>query len=238
MDRDRLKTIFNNIDLIIFDIDGVLVDVSTSYRKAIKKTAEYFNAGEITKNDIQLLKDEGGFNNDWDLTYELLKRRGISIPMNDVITRFQSYYWSNNGDGLILNEKWLLNKDILDKLSKVYRLAIFTGRPKIEANFVLKKNTASNYFSPVIAMEDVTNGKPDPEGINTICNSLDIGFEKVCYLGDTLDDINCAKSARVVPIGVIPPEINYDITTRFYKVGAFGVLNSVNDLIYYLNKTY
>lgn len=58
-----------NVDAVILDVDGVLVDVADSYRRAIVESIEYVYGDTIDKADIQLFKDAGGFNNDWELTY-------------------------------------------------------------------------------------------------------------------------------------------------------------------------
>jgi len=70
------------MDLLIFDMDGVLIDVSRSYRETIQRTVRIyletclgFERGKrriVTKEDISLFKSVGGFNNDWDLTSGLL----------------------------------------------------------------------------------------------------------------------------------------------------------------------
>lgn len=70
------------MDLLIFDMDGVLIDVSRSYRETIQRTVDIyletclgFERGKgrlVTKEDIFLFKSAGGFNNDWDLTSGLL----------------------------------------------------------------------------------------------------------------------------------------------------------------------
>jgi len=70
------------MDLLIFDMDGVLIDVSRSYRETIQRTVHIyletclgFERGKrriVTKEDISLFKSVGGFNNDWDLTSGLL----------------------------------------------------------------------------------------------------------------------------------------------------------------------
>src|SRR4030043_2238761 len=70
------------MDLLIFDMDGVLIDVSRSYRETIRQTVliylrkclgfEIGIRGSISKKDIALFKSIGGFNNDWDLTSGLL----------------------------------------------------------------------------------------------------------------------------------------------------------------------
>ena len=63
--------------LVVFDMDGVLVDVSASYRPAIAATVrDYFSlvlglpnppADLITPEELELLKRAGGLNNDWDM---------------------------------------------------------------------------------------------------------------------------------------------------------------------------
>lgn len=70
------------MDILIFDMDGVLIDVSRSYRETIQRTVQVyletclgFKKGKrelVTKEDISLFKSAGGFNNDWDLTSGLL----------------------------------------------------------------------------------------------------------------------------------------------------------------------
>ncbi|WP_265109083.1 TIGR01548 family HAD-type hydrolase [Halosolutus halophilus] len=58
-----------NADAVVLDVDGVLVDVADSYRRAIVDSIEHVHERTIRKPDIQLFKDAGGFNNDWELTY-------------------------------------------------------------------------------------------------------------------------------------------------------------------------
>ncbi len=69
------------VDLLIFDMDGVLIDVSRSYRQTIRKTTGLylksvlgFENGEkwVTEEEVSLFKMAGGFNNDWDLTSGIL----------------------------------------------------------------------------------------------------------------------------------------------------------------------
>ena len=70
------------MDILIFDMDGVLIDVSRSYRKTIQRTIHIYlksclgfqrSRGDwIMDEEISLFKSVGGFNNDWDLTSGLL----------------------------------------------------------------------------------------------------------------------------------------------------------------------
>jgi HAD superfamily hydrolase (TIGR01548 family) len=66
------------MDILIFDMDGVLIDVSKSYRRAIQQTIKIYletclgferKRGDwVTNEEISLFKSAGGFNSDWDVT--------------------------------------------------------------------------------------------------------------------------------------------------------------------------
>jgi len=68
--------------LIVFDMDGVLIDVSGSYRETVRKTARLFFDGAkgfekmpdplFPLADLARLKQTGGLNNDWDLTSQVI----------------------------------------------------------------------------------------------------------------------------------------------------------------------
>lgn len=69
-------------NLIAFDMDGVLIDVSGSYRDTVRRTADLFLRGAaaweslpdplFSLTDLARVKQSGGLNNDWDLTYLVL----------------------------------------------------------------------------------------------------------------------------------------------------------------------
>jgi len=52
------------VEAVVLDIDGVLVDVADSYRRAIVESVEHVYGDTIEKAAVQQFKDAGGFNND------------------------------------------------------------------------------------------------------------------------------------------------------------------------------
>ena len=56
------------VDAVVLDIDGVLVDVADSYRRAVVESVERVYGDTIERSEIQPFKNAGGFNNDWELT--------------------------------------------------------------------------------------------------------------------------------------------------------------------------
>ncbi|MDZ7701602.1 MAG: TIGR01548 family HAD-type hydrolase [Halobacteriales archaeon] len=56
------------VDAVVLDVDGVLVDVADSYRRAVVDTVDRLHGETVPRDALQALKDAGGFNNDWELT--------------------------------------------------------------------------------------------------------------------------------------------------------------------------
>jgi HAD superfamily phosphatase len=68
---------FSQIDTLVFDIDGVLIDVQDSFMKSICQTVQFYfkeilgfrgSQNLINPKETEYFKKAGGFNNDWDLT--------------------------------------------------------------------------------------------------------------------------------------------------------------------------
>jgi len=210
---------------LVFDLDGVLVDVSQSYRQAILDTVRHLGGGDLSPADVQALKDEGGFNNDWDLSSELLRRRNRSVPYAEVVRVFNQFYLGPDWNGLILREQWLLPPDLLRELQRHYRLAIFTGRPRADAEFVLRRFHVAADFTRLLAMEDVTPGKPAPDGLLLLAREF-APVPIVAYVGDTVDDARCAAGAAVPFVGILPA--NHLSTRRlrqlFVELGSRSIV--------------
>lgn len=217
-------------DVLVFDMDGVLVEVSESYRESIRETVKHFTGVLVSHDTIQNFKNMGGWNNDWLLSHRLIQDAGQNVEYVDVVEHFNRVFLGAKGDGLIRREKWLPNAGLLEALSKFAKLAIFTGRAKYEADITLDRNAAAQHFQMIVTDDSVPNPKPAPDGLYLIQNQYP--GETIWYLGDTVDDARSAQSASISFIGVSTPhnprhaEIA-EILTRF---GAFAVLDDINQL--------
>ncbi len=218
---------------LIFDMDGVLVDVTGSYREAILATVEHFTGGRLSHEEIQAMKNRGGFNNDWELSWNLARQNGVEVPYPEVVEVFQRLYRGRNNDGLLLNERWLPLDGVLERLAGRYRLAIFTGRLHEEAEFALHRFAPALRFEPVVGMDDVERQKPDPEGLKKICAALGAGSPTdLLYVGDSIDDCRAAAATQVGFIGVAAQAMPYreELASRFLREGARVVISDVNAL--------
>ncbi|HTS24714.1 MAG TPA: HAD hydrolase-like protein [Bryobacteraceae bacterium] len=211
---------------LIFDMDGVLVDVAESYRETIARTVEHFTGTPVTRAHIQEYKNQGGWNDDWRLTHHMVTNAGVSVPFESVQAQFQRLFLGSGPDGLILRERWIARPGVLEALSGRFRLAIFTGRPRAEAQLTLNRFAATLTFDPIIAMEDVENHKPAPEGL------LRIAEPGSYYIGDTVDDARCARAAKVPFIGIAAPgnPLYLDLVFLFQAEGAYAIVDDINYL--------
>jgi len=248
--------------IVVFDIDGVVRDVSGSYRRALADTVEHFTLQGYrpTPDDIDCLKSEGVWNNDWEGSQELIyryfetqgqSREQVIVDYNSIVAFFQSRYRgtdANNLTGYICDEPLLLKSSYLNQLTEAgIPWGFFSGATRASATYVLQQRLGLQ--SPVlIAMEDAP-GKPDPTGLFSTLESLDMGiddadnFPPVIYVGDTVADMFTVQKAQDIRpnltwigVGVLPPHVQETVQKRdayvesLKKAGAKIVLSNVQEL--------
>jgi histidinol-phosphate aminotransferase len=214
---------------LLFDLDGVIADVETSYRRCILETAGGFGV-EVTREELDTEVLAGDANNDWVLTQRIMAGRGVEVSLDDVTKAFQeTYLGTSTSPGLRESEQMLVPVDVLSRLAERLPLAIVTGRPREEAEWFLDKEELTDLFPTVVCMEDGPL-KPDPAPVQLARSRLAV--ERAWMVGDTPDDIRAATAAGVLPIGVVAPGPNPTASSAALREsGAATVLGTINDLL-------
>jgi histidinol-phosphate aminotransferase len=224
-DFDRLERTLATVlapEALIFDMDGVLADVRQSYRAAIVATAATFGV-TVSDSDIVEAKARGGASDDWDLTRRLCSVAGVDATFEEVKSRFEGiYHGVDGGPGLKVKEALLASPGILERLSARLPLAVVTARPREHAEEFLGRFDIGGLFDVVVAREDAPS-KPDPAPVRLALERLGVG--RAWMLGDTRDDIEAARGAGVVPIGVSVP--GDDVKAL---AGAARVVGSIDEI--------
>jgi HAD superfamily phosphatase len=212
--------------LLVFDMDGVLVDVTDSYRETIVRTVEHFTGQTIPRDSIQDYKNQGGWNNDWALSQKICRDLGVDLPYAQIVDYFN---WLFLEQGLIHRERWLPQNGLLDRLGEKFELAIFTGRTTEEAEITLHREGLRDRFLLVTAT-DVEREKPAPDGLLKIAGLRP--SKKLLYVGDTVDDARCARAAGVPFVGIAAAQSprRDELLQLFQNEGAIQVLKDINEI--------
>lgn len=226
MTNSNLSNLTSNWSaIVVFDIDGVVRDVSGSYRRALADTVEQFTGGLYRPSSVEIdrLKSEGIWNNDWEgsqeLVYRYFESQGqarsavrsgaspsqIALNYDTLVAFFQSRYRGPNPEhwtGYICTEPLLLQPSYLESLTLAgMPWGFFSGATRGSANYVLEKRLGLQ--TPVlIAMEDAP-GKPDPTGLFATVEQLEQRYHvdvevPIIYVGDTVADMHTVEKARAL----------------------------------------
>jgi HAD superfamily hydrolase (TIGR01548 family) len=216
--------------LIIFDVDGVLVDTRASFQRTTLETVRFFTGKRVTRAELHRWKNRPGFNDDWKLSHAWVRALGGNMEYEEVKRRFVEIYWGKNGSGNASREKWLLPHSALRRLAKAAELAIFTGRIRRELDYTLDRWKVRKYFEQIVTVENVQHPKPSPEGLLKILAGRD--RDRALYLGDNIDDALAARSARMPFVGVLArrSEERRQRARRLRRLGATTILGRISEL--------
>lgn len=184
--------------IIVFDLDGTLIDSAPDLCFALNKTLEEINIPSITIQEVMGYLGDGAL--------ELIKR-GISKNHNifnydteKLRLRFLEIY-----DDCLLKETNFYKNALrsLDELKKMnLTLAICTNKPEKLAKRIINGLNASHYFDAIVGGDTYQYRKPDSRHlIQTILNTGK-EIDRAIMVGDSKNDIKCAKSANIPSIVV------------------------------------
>lgn len=178
---------------IIFDVDGVLIDVEESYRVAIKLTAEKFLKREVPESEIKRVKLDLGINNDWLATLRIIQDGGIDAKLERVIEEFNIFY-----DKLKHKEKLLIGHGVLREIRCLSRpMGVVTGRPNKDLKEGFDRFSLWEYFDFIVDEDTIPEKelrKPHPFALSFCLKNL--GADTCVYLGDSPADLKMVEGFK------------------------------------------
>ena len=178
---------------LIFDCDGTLVDslgyALESFNYALAEIGESPRTVEEIKRYFGLGADK--------IFTQLLgdSKKGLLA--------FESYI--SHQSKLALDMK--LHAGIRDLLnlakSEKLLMGVVTGRHSRDMHLVLNPHQLTDYFQILISDDHVQNSKPAPDGIILAMKKLGLVPSDVCYIGDSIVDIQAAHAAGCMAIAAI-----------------------------------
>jgi len=215
---------------LIFDVDGVLIDVRETFWRSALQTVKKLTGKKGTWADLHQWKRQPGNNDDWMMVSRWATALGVPTTYEQAREAFQPFYWGSNGrPGNVEKEKWLVTPKLVERWARRRELNLFTGRTRAEFAYSFERWPAAKYFRTVVTMDDARK-KPFPDGLLAILNRRDP--KSAVYLGDNVDDALSAEAAGVPFLAILPKSAHdyRNRARRFRELGALALLERARDL--------
>ncbi len=208
--------------VLLFDMDDTLVDTSQSFDVTINRLVERYAGQGLLPGELATLRAEGGFNDDWEATVELLRRRGVHKTYDEIAGEAQSLYLSLAPEV----ETWLAEPELFERLKQTHRLGVATGRCRVEYTPIWRERFEP-LFETVICQDDDPHcaKKPSPELLKKALSLMDA--EGGLYVGNSVDDMCAAKAAGLTAVGIT----HTNTAETLLKAGADFVIASLDELL-------
>ncbi|HAX62161.1 MAG TPA: hypothetical protein DCX95_06400 [Elusimicrobia bacterium] len=186
----------NNFQLIIFDIDGTLVDTLDDIRDSANKVLKYFGLKKASKEKIKYAVGSGVDN-----FFSKLAVRVRDIEKAKKL--FTEIYLKN------LTTKSKLYPQMLHVIKELKKrkiiLYVVSNKPQVFSEKLLKVLKVKKYFKKIIGInsEEKKRLKPAPYYIKKILLKEKIKSEKTMIVGDSKTDILAAKNSKIFSCAVL-----------------------------------
>ena len=190
----------NQMKIIIFDFDGVILDSENSHFIAFNEGLKNININ-ISEDEYYSkyisLDDRGVITN-------VVNDKNISVTNEeiDMIIKNKNDYFESR---LIDNSKLFPGvEELIIQLSKNFVLSIGSGANRSEIIKTLKNNNIYDYFEIIVSADEINNPKPNPETYNRVLDNINIDFNinEIIVIEDSPGGIEAAKSAGLKCIAI------------------------------------
>ena len=207
------------IKLIIFDLDGVIVDTAKYHFLAWKKLA---NSIGVDFSEAQNEQLKG---------VSRIKSLEMILEWGDKkITKEEfAALLSKKNDDYLSHIAEMDAQEILPDVPKVLdyltqeKQAISLGSASKNARMILKKVHLINQFDAIVDGNDVIKGKPNPEVFLKAAKELNTAAKDCIVFEDSMAGIQAANAANMISIGIGDKEILHEADYIFNDFTEIGV---------------
>jgi len=221
--------------LIIFDLDGTLVDSSVDITNALNYALEPYSFEPLTVNDTIKMLGEGISR----LIEKIVDSRGNGVlrravaeftqnPQRlqdirtDVKNRFLECYSEHILD---YTREYPGVRETLEALG-MYRKAVISNKMESLSRKVLDGLGLSRYFVVVVGSDTTSEKKPSPIPILKVLSDLQVQPDKAMIVGDSNFDVDAGKAAGITTVAV-----TYGYRPREVIAHADFLIDRMTDLI-------
>lgn len=185
------------LEAIVFDLDGTLIDSAPELTKALNTTLAEYGRGPLRVEAVKLMIGDG---------IDKLVERGLAATgapageeqLTALGNRVREFY-SNAG----VSKPYPGVVQLLEKFrSERLKLAICTNKPYLPTMHILTGLGISDHFAAVAGGDSYRTRKPDPGPLRAILRALGATPATTVMVGDSPNDVGTARGAGVPIIAV------------------------------------
>jgi phosphoglycolate phosphatase len=192
---------FENKKLLIFDLDGTLINSALDLVLAVNYMLETLEQDTFSEEIIHGWVGNGALT--------LVKRalsgsRTVDERLDEVYVQkalkiFLDYYEKNLCNATVPYPHVI---STLKTLKEKYTLAIVTNKPFAFISLILKGLDMDGLFMLILGGDSLREKKPHPMPLLHVCEKLSVSVEASVMVGDSKNDILAANSCGMDSIGV------------------------------------
>jgi phosphoglycolate phosphatase len=204
-----MSEILNGIELVIFDVDGVIFDIVDAIHDTVKEGIEKYELGSNVEDAMVEI-------------FPLLEI-AQSIPVPELVLNSKEILDISLFEGMTVLRRLRIAasfygsfrkrkdscelfdgiEDVIKGLAKKkMKMAILSNNKRSYVIDALKKQKLEGYFKNIFGFNEVSKTKPDPEGLLKILELEGVSPEKALFIGDMKTDLEAGKNANVKTIAV------------------------------------
>lgn len=184
------------MDLLIFDLDGTLIDSAADLANSVNATREWMGLPALEHDTVASYVGNGA---------PVLMRRALGPEASDAdveraLNHFLEHYEAHKLD---FTRPYDGIPELLAGLKRDgVRMAVLTNKPVRISGRILEGLGLRDYFVRLYGGNSFEQKKPDPIGVQTLLHELQVEPESAMVVGDSAVDVRTARNAGVRCIGV------------------------------------
>ena len=182
-----------SIQLVIFDLDGTLIDSRMDITNALNYALEPYSFAQLSVEETVKMIGEGITR----LIEELVGERDTPMKV-DITERFLAYYTQHILD---YTKEYPGVRDTLETLNS-YQKAVISNKKESLSRRVLDGLGLLHYFSVIIGSDTTPQRKPSPVPILKVLSELHVQPRQAVIVGDSNYDVDAGKAAGITPVAV------------------------------------